>query len=214
MKTTFIYSAVLAFIFSAFLSSCSFLQKEEFAQRKYYNFPRTNHQSEGKQSEFVAVKKEKIVTEKVTAKEESISPEVTATASSDKNAASSSSIKEKLNPSEKKASHHIARNILKEETRIAPLKKIELLKRAIKKASQPASDSDLMLILLLILAIIIPPLAVFLKNEGLSKWFWITLILCIFAGGLIGITYGGYGGLLWAIAVVIALCYVFGIIRG
>ena len=213
MKTSALYSVIFALILSAFFSSCSFLQKGEFAQRKYYNFPRTNHSITGKPSDFASAKKEKTVTEKITAKEEN-SSEPSITASADKKASPPSILKEKIISAEKKESKSFGKNILKDESPVVHTNKMELLKRAIRKLTNPSSDSDAMLILELILAILLPPVAVLLKSGKLSKWFWITLLLCIFAGGLFGLTYGGYGGLLWAIAVVIAICYVFGIIRG
>ncbi len=69
-----------------------------------------------------------------------------------------------------------------------------------------SGDSDVALILLVILAIILPPLAVFLV-EGTSKWFWVTLILCIFGGGFF---FTPYLGGLWLIAAIIALLVVLG----
>lgn len=81
-------------------------------------------------------------------------------------------------------------------------------------ASAPAAENegqpqgDVELILLVILAILLPPLAVFLE-QGVTKWFWITLILCIFGGGVF--FYPVIGGL-WLIAVIIALFVVFGLI--
>jgi uncharacterized membrane protein YqaE (UPF0057 family) len=75
--------------------------------------------------------------------------------------------------------------------------------------SVPAdNDSDVALILLVILAILLPPLAVFLV-QGASKWFWVTLILCLFGGGIFFVPY--LGGL-WLISVIIALFVVFGIL--
>ena len=214
MKTSALYSVIFALILSAFFSSCSFLQKQEFAQRKYYNFPRTNHSIAGKPSDFASAKKEKTVTEKITAKEEN-SSEPAITASADKKTPSPSILKEKIISSEKKESKSLGKTILKNESPVVRTNKMELLKRAIRKLTHPSSDSDAMLILELILAIFLPPIAVLLKNEGLTKWFWITLILCILSGGIwFGLAYPGPGGLLWAVAVVLALCYVFGIIRG
>lgn len=35
-------------------------------------------------------------------------------------------------------------------------------------------------LLLVIIAILLPPLAVFLKRNGISNDFWINLILCLF----------------------------------
>jgi uncharacterized membrane protein YqaE (UPF0057 family) len=69
-------------------------------------------------------------------------------------------------------------------------------------------DSDVMLVLLVILAIFLPPLAIYLKSKDVrNKWFLITLILCLVS--LIGWWFFFYSGLLYLAAVVIALLYVF-----
>lgn len=69
---------------------------------------------------------------------------------------------------------------------------------------------DIKLILLVILAIFIPPLAVYLKNESIDKWFWITLILCLLSFTAFFFI---FGGAFWLIAVIIALLYVFDAIK-
>jgi uncharacterized membrane protein YqaE (UPF0057 family) len=67
-----------------------------------------------------------------------------------------------------------------------------------------APDSDVMLIVLVILAIIIPPLAVYLK-EGLTGRFWLILILSILGGGFF--FYPVIGGL-FLLAIILALLIV------
>lgn len=80
--------------------------------------------------------------------------------------------------------------------------------------AQPAEENtgtphdDVALVLLVILAILLPPLAVYLA-QGLTKWFWITLILCLFGGGFI--FYPVFGGL-WLVSIIIALFVVFGLL--
>lgn len=68
------------------------------------------------------------------------------------------------------------------------------------------AESTGKLILLIILSVIIPPLAVYLKNNRADKWFWVTLILW----GIAFLAFGGFGylGGLWFIAFVIALLVV------
>jgi uncharacterized membrane protein YqaE (UPF0057 family) len=75
-----------------------------------------------------------------------------------------------------------------------------------------ASDSEVHLVLLVILAILLPPLAVYLKHKTIDTWFWITLILTLLGYGLI---FGaqGWGGAFALAAVVIALLYVFDVIK-
>ncbi|MBL7898229.1 MAG: YqaE/Pmp3 family membrane protein [Crocinitomicaceae bacterium] len=69
-----------------------------------------------------------------------------------------------------------------------------------------------MLILLVILAIILPPLAVFLF-EGATGRFWITLILWLLGWG-VGwyIFHGGLAGLCSLVAIIFALLIVLGVI--
>lgn len=67
-------------------------------------------------------------------------------------------------------------------------------------------DPDVMLVILVVLAILIPPLAVYLKAKAVNKWFLVTLILCLLS--LLGAWWFYYVGILWLAAVVIALLYV------
>lgn len=214
MKTKIFYFAAFAFILSSLLSSCSFLQKEEFAQRKYYDFPRTKHSAEARQTEHASVSSPQTVTEKITAKEETTLPEektVTASASK-KEIVAAKKEKELVHPSRTIQIIHSSSE-LKTETPVTSLKRKDIFKLAQKKTIPSASNSDAMLIIEIILAVLIPPLGVLLKGGKLGKWFWITLLLWIFSGGIWFIGYVGGGGVLWLIAAIIALCYVFGLMR-
>ena len=71
------------------------------------------------------------------------------------------------------------------------------------------TSSDANLILLVILAILIPPLGVYLY-DGTSTMFWVTLILCLLGGPLW--FYVPFVGGLWGIAIILAVLYVLGII--
>jgi uncharacterized membrane protein YqaE (UPF0057 family) len=80
-----------------------------------------------------------------------------------------------------------------------------------KDSRGAAGGSSANLILLVILALIIPPLAVFLY-EGATKRFWIDLILAlVFYGVGFGLL-GGIGGLLGLVAVIYALLIVLEVI--
>lgn len=79
-----------------------------------------------------------------------------------------------------------------------------------KNTSAPA-ESGAMLILLVILAIIIPPLAVFLV-DGASTRFWIDLILAILGWGVGFWLLGGLGWLCGLAAIIYALLIVLGAI--
>jgi uncharacterized membrane protein YqaE (UPF0057 family) len=65
------------------------------------------------------------------------------------------------------------------------------------------SDDDARLVLLVILAILLPPLAVFLKQGEIDVKFWISLALCLLAI----ITF-----VLWIIPVLYALLVVFDVL--
>ena len=67
------------------------------------------------------------------------------------------------------------------------------------------SDSDVNLILLVILALLLPPLAVYLYFGEINIHFWINLILCLVGGG-VGVVVG-----YWGLAIIHALLVVFGI---
>jgi uncharacterized membrane protein YqaE (UPF0057 family) len=86
--------------------------------------------------------------------------------------------------------------------------KKEAVKFVKKNSSSPASD--VATILLVILAILIPPLAVLLF-EGITSRFWIDLILAILGWG----AYGILGGIFWLcglIAIIYALLIVLNVI--
>ena len=212
MKTKILYYAVFAFILSSLLASCSFLQKEKFSTRKYYNFPLTKHSSDGLQAELATVPFQKTVTEKVSAKEEALFSEEIITASVDekKVPVACEEIKSfyfhKVKP--------VIETKIKNEPPVVSLMRTDVFRIAPEKMAHPApAGSNGMLILELLLAIILPPLGVLVHRGRISKWFWITLALCIAGGAFLGLTYVGYGSLLWAISALVAICYVLGMMK-
>jgi len=72
-----------------------------------------------------------------------------------------------------------------------------------KKKSGARDDGEVMLVLLVILAILLPPLAVFLKEGVINVKFWISLILSL----LVFLLWP-----LWLIAVAYALLVVFEVV--
>jgi uncharacterized membrane protein YqaE (UPF0057 family) len=74
------------------------------------------------------------------------------------------------------------------------------------KGHAKGGDADVNLLLLVILAIIIPPLAVFLKKGAPDTWFWVTLILWLAAFSYFVFKLGSLFAL---VAIVIALLVVF-----
>ncbi|MGV6861880.1 MAG: YqaE/Pmp3 family membrane protein [Putridiphycobacter sp.] len=87
---------------------------------------------------------------------------------------------------------------------------VKQLKTKKSRTSAPAGG-DVELILLVILALILPPLAVFLY-EGASTRFWIDLILALLGWGVLGFLIPGLAFLGGLIAVVYALLIVLGAI--
>jgi uncharacterized membrane protein YqaE (UPF0057 family) len=84
-------------------------------------------------------------------------------------------------------------------------------KEVTKKKTSKAPAGDANTILLVILAIIIPPLAVFLF-EGASTRFWIDLILALIGWGVGFWLLGGLGWICGIAAVIYALLIVLGVI--
>jgi uncharacterized membrane protein YqaE (UPF0057 family) len=84
-------------------------------------------------------------------------------------------------------------------------------KNSTKKKSSKAPSSDVELILLVILALIIPPLAVFLF-EGTTQRFWIDLILAIIGYGVGFWLLSGLGWICGLVSVIYALLIVLEVI--
>ena len=211
MKIKILYAAVFAFILTSLLTSCAFLQKEGFADRKYYNFRLEKHSLQGVKTEQASAPFQKRVTEKISAKEETLFSEKTATASISKKQVDAPYKENKPYYSEKEKS--VIENKIKNEAPVVSLKRTDILKIAQNKTAHPASNSDAMLIVELFLAIILPPLGVLIHSGKVKKWFWITLLLCIAGGAFFGMTRTGVAVLCWGISALIALCYVLGMMK-
>lgn len=98
----------------------------------------------------------------------------------------------------------IAKELKKEIKAVSHKKTVEA---SSPNSSDESNDSDVNLILLVILALILPPLAVYLYFGELNAHFWINLILFLLGGGLFLASGGGYIGL----AIIHALLVVFGV---
>jgi uncharacterized membrane protein YqaE (UPF0057 family) len=94
-------------------------------------------------------------------------------------------------------------NLSKHEKK-SRLKDVKKALKEYKKAKREGkSDDDARLILLVILAILLPPLAVFLKEEELNYKFVLSLLLCLLAI---------FAFALWIIPVLYALLVVFDVL--
>lgn len=213
MKRTTVYLAFTAFALATILSSCSFLQKGEFADRKYYNFPRSKHTVE--QTASVKPEQKKIATEVVVVeKKKQAEPIVSA-------AVNKKEIVLAENKKSRKVSPPVAARAVEESTKTEPpvhFKKSDIRKAAKKNSKHlTASDAGMMMFLAVIASIFIPPLGVYIKDHRTNKWFWITLllwVLALFGLGFAGVEfiYTGLSGLFWLTAVVLALLVVFDIL--
>lgn len=78
-----------------------------------------------------------------------------------------------------------------------------------KESAQPnkTAEAGLITIVLVILALFIPPLAVLLKDMELSSAFWLNLLLCVI-GAVLYSLFGVLGGLFFLIAIIHAILYV------
>lgn len=104
----------------------------------------------------------------------------------------------------------IAGGLIKKSKEVFQIQKKAISKLSHKNQSNSSSesnDSDVGLLILVILAIIIPPLAVYLYFGEINGHFWLSLLLCLLAIGLFGVIRFGFG-----LAVIHALLVVFGIL--
>jgi uncharacterized membrane protein YqaE (UPF0057 family) len=206
MKTTSLYSVIAVLAFASLLSSCAFLQKGEFAQRKYYDFPRSKHAENSTAS--TENKKQDVPGYTIAAKEEQKLPAPVVSASvNKKEIIVSGTVTRNSSPK-----HLVSNKTTVTEHAEAPaisFKKSDVKKQA-KKLNAPfrRSDAGLMMFIMVLAAIFIPPLGIYIKDHRTNKWFWITLLLCLVGGGGY-MFYTGLMGLFWLVAVIIALMDVF-----
>ena len=121
-----------------------------------------------------------------------------------------SSLDKKNSESKNVSSKSVAALVVDNEKKKSDKPKIGQKERPSRESQRnPATDG--MTILLVILAIIIPPLAVFLY-EGASKRFWIDLILALLGWGVLGWLLPHLFWLGGLIAIIYALLIVLGVI--
>lgn len=209
MKTISIYISILTLAVVALLPSCA-LKKNEFAQRKYYNFPRAKHTVEKMDTEYISVKSNSGTTTAPAPVQKSKTSEPIAIASSSEKGITLTKPELYTSSSPEKPAANRINKRDKPEKSVVSYKKSDVIKLVRKNSrNAPASNSaDGMLILMILAAIFIPPLGVYLKENSTTQWFWITLAICI-ASIVIG--YGIVPGLfgLWFVAAIIALLVVF-----
>ena len=215
MKTNSITYVIFLLLLSSMISSCAFLQKEEFAQRKYYDFPRTKHSVKNKQTEQVSV----LATEKniaqngMVTEDTKVSETLVSASLNNKEIIFSKPEKYVVYADKNVTVNSIMENVQK-TTSVFSKKKSDVLKSEKNRISNSqSSDAGIMMFLMVIAAIFIPPLGVYMKDRPrLTNWFWVTLVLCILSGGVWGWGLVGGASGLWLVAAIIALLVVFDII--
>lgn len=211
MKRTTLYTTLIVLVTASILSSCSFLQKGEFADRKYYNFPRSKH--DVTQTASVKEQPSEVVPVVVVKDNENDAPaEVTASIDTREVIVSAP---EKTVLAEKET---VVNTVSEEETTEAAapeFKKSDFrkeVKKVLRNRDMMPNNSSLMIFLAVVASIFFPPLGIYIKDHRTNKWFWITLLLCLAAGGITFVYTGGAWAIFWIIAVVIALMNVFDIL--
>ncbi|MBI4931728.1 MAG: YqaE/Pmp3 family membrane protein [Bacteroidetes bacterium] len=214
MKSISVRTLLFLFITSTLVSSCAFLHKEEFAQRKYYNFPRTKHSNEGQETEHASVKfQDKTQSQTIVGQRENKCSETLVSASITQKEIIIAHPEINIYSTAEPKVINTLKATARTEVSVNYYKKSDILKHARKNLSHFSfSDAGLMMFMMVLAAIFIPPLGVYIKDmPSITNWFWITLILCILSGGIwIGGITAGAG--LWFIAAIIALLHVFDII--
>ena len=205
MKKTSAHITILALAMVSLLSSCAFLQKGEFAQRKYYNFPRTSHSDVQTASAVSAVKETTPVA--VVQPEQVVSEPVLSASANHKEIIVKKTVS-------KAVKHAVVSTTTSAESTSVAFKKSEIRKQAKQEAHNfyQRTDGGTYLFLEVVAAIFFPPLGVYIKDHHTNKWFWITLLLCLIGAGVFFAYTGGLWSIAWLAAVIIALMDVFDLI--
>src|ERR1035437_7725581 len=160
MKTNILYSAIFALIISSILSSCAFMQKGEFAQRKYYNFPRTNHSVNAEKMDYTAYNHQKENSQSIAAEEKAKTTEPIITASVGEKIILIS--KHHAEPDSKKITaeknqSEITFNSISNDNSVFTLKKSEI-RELVKQNNSNSKNTDAgtMLFIMIIAAIFFP----------------------------------------------------------
>lgn len=209
MKKTIKFLSIITTV-AVVLSSCS--SNENFAKRKYMPgiYMSKNHKKptlDANKNELAVIKKSET---KIAERKELNTENILVNKNSSVEFAQQSTIE-----NVKKKSYNRIKEVAKSENRIEE-KQVQKTKSSsryisseekISAKNSPAQDIDGETVLLLILSFLIPPLAVYLKENTVSQWFWITLLLCLV--GSAGFFFLPFAGVAWLVAIVIAILVVF-----
>lgn len=196
MKT--LYFSLAALFFVALMSSCSMIERSGFSKQKYTNYKRSNPDNPKLKSEIahkpvvVDMGPVSTISEKPVTFNDLVVNDKSYTSYKD-----AESFKHITNPLPVTVNHNTPVTIDKSN--------IKSMFRGGGFAANAESDVDL--VVLVILAILLPPLAVYLK-EGSGNHFLIVLILFLLAFSWF--LWPFYPGLFWLAAVILALLSVLG----
>jgi uncharacterized membrane protein YqaE (UPF0057 family) len=196
------------------LASCGSMNQSAFNKAKYYNFGhndpvvsfnKTNHDA-----------KKEVKTNVVAPVPTAIIGNNTNTTATNVTSSGTQPVKAIVasqKKSNKQAQHKSIATVMntialaKAETKIRAIEAVS--PDEIQNSNSTKGTHDIPLIVLIILAIIIPPLAVYLHDNMLKTHFWLILILCLLGGSvLFGLT--STIGLFWLVAAIWAVIIVTG----
>jgi uncharacterized membrane protein YqaE (UPF0057 family) len=213
---------ILGIISTMILSACStsnevvggVFQKRKHTGGVYWDRTekvKTSAQKEEEEMEFDIYKLEEAKQKKyasvTTIKSETQTPENTVVASAESEDFDDLVVTEESKPVIEAT---VSTTTTENEKTVASTKNNKEVKKFGSKKTNPV-DEDVMLIILVILAILIPPLAVFIY-EGATNRFWIDLVLAILGFGVGFWLLGGLGWLCGLAAVIYALLIVLEVI--
>ena len=197
--------AAFIFIASLLLSACS--TSNEFSKQKYTNFKHSKHGNLASKADhsFATAKKEIAPATSISISEATVNPPASLTLPV---------VVQEVKPTtvlSTKTSRRTLAVITDKKPvthmgKFATYKAFKATASALKKGSSTAA-SDVDLVILVILAIFIPPLAVFLK-EGATSRFVLDLILALI--GVVGWWIFPFAGLAYLAAIIYALIIVLG----
>jgi uncharacterized membrane protein YqaE (UPF0057 family) len=203
------YSTLGLFLAAVLISSCSIMERNGFSKQKYTNYKRSDLDNPTSKREVGGGKRETITKkrEEGRGKWEITQEKIVVNPVSEKTVVFNEPVV-KNNPVQ------VDKQIINRKSSIINSEDPEIVNRPSHFLNQmfkplgyaSTEESDAMLILLIILAILLPPLAVLLK-EGVTKHFWIVLVLCLLAFSFV---FSYFLSILWLVGIILALLSVLG----
>ncbi len=208
-KSPALLSCLVVFLAGLFFTSCSSEKNLIIEKRHYGNGYYVHVGNHSDKKESVAENKKPVyapTVETVLPEQKSVATKQSAqtTLSPSVNVPMKTAVAKTISPSGKNVFQKIQHNDPSHNKIDSPKTKMNVLKPNAKQA-----EDSLTLLLYIILAIILAPLAVLLK-EGVTKRFWIDLLLWLIGFGVVFASF--FGGLIVLLAIVYAILIVADII--